>query len=119
MKIENVIGQSLPEENQDETIPTGKLVDQEEKRKILLNAQLEQDLKERKRYAHRIYALIVGWLSILGILLVLQGIIKNGFELSEGVVLALIGGTTANVLGMFYIVLKYLFPDPSAYKQGE
>lgn len=32
------------------------------------------------------------------------------FELSDTVVLALIGGTTANVVGLFYIVARYLFP---------
>jgi hypothetical protein len=32
------------------------------------------------------------------------------FELSDTVILGLIGGTTANVVGLFYIVARYLFP---------
>lgn len=32
------------------------------------------------------------------------------FELTEGVMLMLLGTTTANVVGLFYIVARYLFP---------
>lgn len=75
--------------------------------------QLKQDLDERKRYAAKIYRLIALWLGSLGFILLLQGVKlpKDFFTLSDSVLLALIGGTTANVLGMFFIVLKYLFPQ--------
>lgn len=75
--------------------------------------QLKQDLDERKRYAAKIYRLIALWLGSLGIIILLQGVNlpKDFFSLSDSVLLALIGGTTANVLGMFFIVLKYLFPQ--------
>ena len=75
--------------------------------------QLEQDLKERKHYAAKIYRLIALWLGSLGVILLLQGVKLPiaFFTLSDSVLLALIGGTTANVLGMFFIVLKYLFPQ--------
>jgi hypothetical protein len=33
------------------------------------------------------------------------------FKLSDSIVLAMIGSTTANVLGILYIVAKYLFPN--------
>ena len=76
------------------------------------NDQLEQDLTERKQYAKKIYWLIVCWLFILGFIILLQGFLPEDiFFLSDSVLLALIGGTTANVLGMFFIVLKYLFPQ--------
>lgn len=32
------------------------------------------------------------------------------FDLADGVLLALIGGTTANVIGLFLVVARYLFP---------
>jgi hypothetical protein len=43
--------------------------------------------------------LFQGFLSRLGI-----------FNLSDTVILAAIGGTTVNVLGIFVVVVNYLFP---------
>ncbi len=106
------INKVVPERNQDDApqTPADKLAAEDVRTKKLRNDIIEQDLKERKLYAHRIFSLIATWLSVLGIIIVLQGIIENGFNLSEPVLLAVVGGTTANVLGMFYVVLKYLFP---------
>jgi hypothetical protein len=82
----------------------------------LLKAQsYEQNIKERKKYAHRIFLLICFWLAGVFLLLVADG--ESGFthfSLPEGVVLAIIGSTTLNVLGIFVIVTHYLFPQ-----QGE
>ena len=45
-------------------------------------------------------------------ILVLQGFGSNShwFAISEAVVIAAIGGTTINVIGIFIVVAKYLFP---------
>ncbi len=40
------------------------------------------------------------------------------FELPEPVVLALIGGTTANVIGLFLVVARYLFPRQDNGERG-
>lgn len=71
-----------------------------------------QDIIERKTYASRIFRLVVGWLALLFILLFIQGALSphGYFNLSDKVILALIGGTTVNVLGLFIIVANYLFP---------
>jgi len=69
----------------------------------------KQDRGEREKYASRVYWLIVCWLIALAGILLLQGS-ENSFSLRENVVLALIGGTTANVLGIFIVVINYLFP---------
>lgn len=88
--------------------------DQEKETKRLQNLGLEQDISLRKEFAWDIFYLIVVWLCIIFVLLLLQGfgitIYSHAFKLSDSVVLALIGGTTVNVLGIFIIVVRYLFP---------
>lgn len=70
----------------------------------------QQDREERKRYADLIFKLICYWLiAVFGLLLV-QGQDWFHFELSNGVLLAVVGSTTANVLGIFWLVANYLFP---------
>lgn len=90
-----------------------------ERRKLDAEARLaetkatsaEQNLEERKRYADRIFKLIVCWLAGVGLMLFFQGQEHaSSFYLDETVLIALIGGTTANVLVIFYVVVKYLFP---------
>ena len=73
---------------------------------------LRQDLKERKDYAKKIYELIRWWLIGMFALLVAQGFLPETkwFNLGEAVIMAAIGGTTLNVLGIFIIVVNYLFP---------
>ncbi len=65
-----------------------------------------------------IFYLIVAWLSLIFVIVILEGfgvtICHHAFKLSDPVVLALIGGTTVNVLGIFIIVVRYLFPQRSA-----
>lgn len=82
-----------------------------EKREIEVEG-LKQDLIERKNYARRIFTLICFWLGGMVLLLLLQGFLSvwGIFTLSESVILAAIGGTTVNVLGIFIIVVNYLFP---------
>lgn len=69
----------------------------------------QQDITERKKYASKVYWLIVGWLIMLFVVLFFQGFKPHGFALSDPVLLALIGGTTVNVLGIFIVVVNYLF----------
>jgi hypothetical protein len=75
-------------------------------------AGIKQDITARRNYARRIFYLIVWWLIAVFILLLLQGFLSPNkiFHLSDAVLLALIGGTTANVLGIFMVVVWYLFP---------
>ncbi len=73
---------------------------------------LKQNRAERKKFATLLFMLIIGWLIAIGIVLFSQGLgffIAWKFSLSESVMLALIGGTTINVLGLFLVVVKYLF----------
>jgi len=69
-------------------------------------------LKERKKYASRLFWLSAVWLVFIGLYLFLAGfgIIKT----DNSVLIALISTTTANVLGLFYIVARWLFPNKTS-----
>jgi hypothetical protein len=77
---------------------------------------LEQDTSERKKYAARIYWLLCGWLVMLFALLFCRGFLKA--DLSDKVLIAIITGTTANILGIFAIVVAYLFPKTGLMSQA-
>lgn len=85
----------------------------QQKKEIILDQQ--QDRDERKKYADKIFNLI--WLWLLAVIsLVLAngceanfGAITTKFNVSEKVLIAIIMGTTINILGLFIIVAKYLF----------
>jgi hypothetical protein len=76
---------------------------------------VRQDISERKTYANRIFRLLCFWLAGMAGLLVFQGALSGfgWFNLSEKVLLAAIGGTTINVIGIFLVVANYLFPKQS------
>jgi hypothetical protein len=87
---------------------------------IAASKQLElesrkQDIELRGKFSRRIFSLIVVWLLIVLMIVIFEGfhttICTHDFKLSDNVLLALIGSTTANVLGVFIIVVHYLFPD--------
>lgn len=83
-----------------------------------------QNREQRKEYAGKIFWLVVGWLSGVGIILLLSGWKHGGmfphcrpFNLSDGVLMTLIGGTSASVIGLMVIVANYLFPKNGHQKQ--
>ncbi len=99
--------------------PDSKALDEEKayarSEKELLLEGIRQDLAERKSYARYIFVLICVWLLGMFILLLIQGFLSphQWFALSDAVILAAIGGTTINVLGIFIVVVNYLFPRKS------
>ena len=66
----------------------------------------------RKTYVQNLFVLIVCWLLLTAFVLTLAGFHDSGFTLSDKVLIALITSTTANVLGLFYVVAKWLYPAP-------
>ena len=85
---------------------------------------IRQDIKERKEYARKTFKLICFWLAGVFILLIIQGFLGAGqtsfmfpsghelkikFSLADNVLIAIVGGTTASVMGIFVYVMKYLF----------
>src|ERR1700744_2632524 len=73
----------------------------------------KQDTGERKRHAKNIFKLTCVWVAGIYLLLLFQGfggVYKWPFHLSDSLMLAAIGSTTANIIGVFYIVVRYFFP---------
>lgn len=87
------------------------------KREKILNDGLKQDRKERRKYAERIFLLIVGWVFAILFIIIFKGFGDfYNFQLSDKVLMTLIGGTTINVLGIFVIVANYLFKQPPSLR---
>ncbi len=88
-------------------------------------ADLKSDRDFRNEYAPKIFGLICVWLVLVVGLIFLDGLSLSGglglpgtdktlgFNQSDGVVLGLIGGTTASVVGLLVIVITYIFPRRS------
>ncbi len=51
------------------------------------------------------------WMIFVGVILLLDGYTENKFDISDSVAMTLLGTTTANILALFVIVAKYLFPS--------
>lgn len=76
----------------------------------LINRSDEQNIKDRKKYGYLIYYLVIGWLVILSTILFFYGFNVGDFTLPDGVLIALIAGTTVKVVGLLAIIVNYLFP---------
>lgn len=82
-----------------------------EKSRIELGG-LRQDIRARKIYAALFFALACAWVVVISVLLFFQGFGAGSldFRLSYSVLLAAIGSTTADIIGVVYVVANYLFP---------
>lgn len=69
----------------------------------------EQDRQQRKEFATKIYHFLCVYLFFVFLLILLSGASCIKFELTEGVIITLLSTTTANVIGIFILVVKYLF----------
>ncbi len=73
---------------------------------------VHQDINERRKYAAKIFRLIRWWITGLMVIICLSSWAGGTrFRTATPVLLALVGSTTVTVLGLFYIVAHYLFPD--------
>lgn len=81
---------------------------------------LEQARGLREEFARKIYWMIVGWLCGVYAVVVLQG--STSFEVDRWVIITALGGTTATVFGILWVVADHLFPGneersmPKPYK---
>jgi F0F1-type ATP synthase assembly protein I len=86
-------------------------------------AGLAQDIAERKLYADKSFCLVRNWIYGVFVILLFQGFLSEqmalttpwlsfvfSFKLSDSVLLAVVGATTASVIGLYVYVAKYLFP---------
>lgn len=79
-----------------------------------------QDIDERKKYAHRSFCMISSWLSGVFILILLQGFEgtpRSWFHLDTSLLITIVGTTTGSILGIFIVVMHYLFPAKGVDKE--
>jgi len=76
-------------------------------------ASLQQNNRERLRYAKWTFVLTCFWILVVMILVLLNGYHPaNGsrpLQLSDTIIVTLISTTTINVFGFFLLVIKFLF----------
>jgi hypothetical protein len=79
--------------------------------KGIRNALLRQLLRHRETYAFGIFLLVILWLIGIFFILLWQGLSWRHFHLDNSVLLAAIGSTTANIIGVLLIIVKFIFTD--------
>ena len=70
----------------------------------------EQDRSERKKFAIFIFLFLVVYILWVMVVICGSGYLPFAFHLSDNLLIALITTTTANIISIFAIVTKYLFP---------
>lgn len=70
----------------------------------------KQNRGQRKDFAMKIFDFMSLYMFVVFFFLLLDGVTCWNFNLSENILLTLLGTTTANVIGVFTFVAKYLFP---------
>lgn len=71
----------------------------------------KQDREQRKDFAGKIFNFLMWYMIIAGAILFLSGAKIYGFQLNDIILVTLLGTTTVNVIGLFIVVAKYLFPQ--------
>lgn len=81
--------------------------------------ELRANRRMRKEYANKLFIGSAVWLSLILLFVLLQGLKLRhdiigwnppiGFELSERVMLAILVTTSLNIIGLFLVVVKWLF----------
>ncbi len=72
-------------------------------------AKQKQDRGQRKDYASMIFNFMSLYMLGVFFVLVMSGIGCNDFNVSDSVLITLLGTTTATVIGVFNFVARYLF----------
>ena len=69
-----------------------------------------QDRYERKKYASRTFVFLCGFTSIILLIIIASGFSKiTNFSLNDTVLIAIITSSLATVVGIFILVMRYLF----------
>jgi hypothetical protein len=77
------------------------------------NLNLQSTRKLRQSVARAVYWFMVAWSLAVLVLLLFAGFKVMGFDLPPAILAALIGSTTASVIGMVAFLVKGLFPSAS------
>ena len=79
----------------------------------LKREQLEsnkQDREARKDYAIKLFVFLVIFIFFVVVIVFLCGVENVRFSLNDPVLIALLTTSSANIVGVFIFVVKYLFP---------
>ncbi|KAA0238968.1 MAG: hypothetical protein EDM74_05350 [Armatimonadetes bacterium] len=102
--------QAIADYAEDQEDPIGQGFDQE------VLKTLTQERSQRKAYAIAIFVVVCLWLIFVAIVVCVQLGKKDG--LSDGVLITLLTTTTANVLGLWFIVGKYFYSVQNMMSQA-
>ena len=80
---------------------------------------IKQDREERKVYASKTFDFLCVYMMCVGLLLFMSGSTTASLQLSDSVLIVILGTTTTNVLGIFYFVANYLFPKRNRTTERE
>ena len=83
----------------------------------LKNDRYKDNTDMRKALVVAFTTIIAFWL--LAVLLILVGNRVNKYDLSENILITFLTTSSANVLGMMYVILKNLFPEKNKDKKKE
>lgn len=72
--------------------------------KLLINQDYAQDIQLRKQFSWATYGLLCVWMLIVAGLIIWS-------SRSDELMIALVSGATIQVIGLYYIVLRYIFPS--------
>lgn len=115
----------LPASTSGEELPDLSL-DLEEHRLAFQIECLHQELSAlrdthnlRIEYTGRIFWLVVVWLLCVMVAIGLSGFQISSFRLADSVLIAFITSTTVNVVGLFVLVAKWMFPDGRRVPDGQ
>lgn len=108
MSIAENITNAADNSDRESKIRAHKEVNEDERQKKLANDVTEQDKNERKVYANLSFTLVAMWLVMVLVIFVAIG--KGDLYYSENVIITLLTTTTINIIGIFLIVARYLFP---------
>lgn len=88
-------------------------LDLEEARKREELESIKQDRRERKKFATRIFWVVIAYIAVVFVVLFFCG--YSCIYLSDAVLITLLSTTTANILSLLVIVFNYLFPKKIKY----
>lgn len=87
----------------------------------LENQSFAQDMHQRRSFATSAFRFVCVWMILVVAIVIASAVFADGvvirgvlfkFVLSEKVLITLLCTTTANVIGLLVIVMKYLFAPP-------
>jgi hypothetical protein len=76
----------------------------------LINQEFKEILEQRRAWGNKFFWVLLGWLVSVVLVVFFQGFQYQGFKLDNSVLIAFIGTTTADVLGIGYVIANFLFP---------